>query len=517
MRYHITTLFIIFQITLFAQHKNVEQNNGKNIFYYPNGQIASTGFMNNGKPDGIWKSYYVNGVLKSIGKRTKGMLDSVWTFYFDNSLVESKINYLNGKKSGYNYSFSFFYNADSQLVSYLKKEELYLENLKHGLSNTYYKDGTLQSSIPYKKGKKDGTAKFYNEQGNIKTIVRYENGREIDRDDVNKTHNGKKIGVWKEFYPNGKIKNESYYSKGKLHGLYKEYDLQGKLKLTYRYQEGVLVDTVVEIAKEINIVEEFYNKKDENGEPIKKKSGGFVDGKPIGVHRTYDSLGRVNSSKLYDKEGNLIGKGIVNIEGDRIGDWTFYYKSGNKKSEGMYKKNRRVGFWKYYFESGKLEQQGNFRKGRPNGKWEWYYQNGSLMREEYYRRGKENGTIKEFDEMGNLILSGTYINGIKDGEWFFNYGFHTEKGKFIENQRDGEWLYYYPNGKLLFKGSFVDGYENGEHIFYYKNGKLKSKQFYSFGRKEKNWEYYDYYGTLLKIHTFKNDKLIKINGIGVEF
>lgn len=516
MRYKLLIIFLILSNILLAQKNNIETPNGENIFYYPNGQISGIGLMKNGKPDGIWKAYYVNGVLKSVGKRTNGLLDSVWVFYFENSMIKEKINYLNGKKSGYYYGFNFFYNADSQLVSYISKEDLYLNNLRHGLSTNYYKNGIIKNTTVYKNGKKHGVAKLYDENGILITLIEYKNGKEINRDDVNKKHGSQKIGVWKEFYPNGKLKNESYYSQGKLHGLYKEYDLHGNLKLTHRYQHGVLVDTIVEIEKEIKIVEEFYNKRNSDGEFIKKKTGGFVDGKPIGVHRTYDSLGRVNSSKLYDENGNLIGKGIVNIEGDRVGDWVFYYKSGNKKSEGRYIKNRRVYFWKYYFESGEIEQQGNFKRGRPNGKWECYFENGALMREEYYKKGKENGEIKEYNRNGEIIVEGNYVSGIKEGTWFINYGFHTEKGNYKDNNKDGEWVYFYKNGILYFKGSFVDGLENGTHLYYYKNGKIKEKQYYNFGRKEKNWEYYDYYGTLLKILTFNNNKLVKIDGINVE-
>lgn len=515
MRCKLLFFLLFFSFSTLAQKRNVETSDGENIFYYPNGQISSIGLMKNAKPDGFWKNYYVNGILKSEGKRKTGLLDSVWVFYFENALIKEKINYLNGKKNGYYYSFGFFYNADNQLVSYLSKEYLYLNNLKHGLSTNYYKNGNIKSILPYKNGKRNGTAKFYDEEGKLISIIEYLNDKETDREELNKMHNSLKIGIWKEFYPNGKIKNESYYSQGKLHGLYKEYDLQGNLKRTYRYQHGTLVDTVVEIEKEIKIVEEFYQKRDSTGELIKKKTGGFVDGKPIGVHRTYDSLGRVNSSKLYDKEGNLIGKGIVNIEGDRVGDWIFFYKNGNKKSEGRYLKNRRSGFWIYYFESGKIEQQGTFKKGRPDGKWEWYFETGNLMRKEYYKNGKENGEQQEFNENQTLIAKGNYIDGLKEGKWFFDYGFHTETGNYKDDNRSGEWFFYYRNGKLYFKGSFIDGKENGEHFYFYQNGKLKEKRYYNFGQKEKNWEYYDYYGTLLKILTFENNKLIKIDGINV--
>lgn len=516
MKFVFFVLSILISFSVFAQTQISENNKTYKIFYHPNGIVSSKGILNNGKPDGFWKSFYIDGTLKSEGKRLNGQLDSVWVFYTNDSLIREKISYLNGKKNGYYYSFRSFFNKDSIKVSYLSSEELYLNNIKNGLSTYYHRNGVIKKTVFYKGGKRNGLTKVYDKYGNLITVISFIDGREIDRQVINRVRDSIKIGVWKEFYENGRVKRELNYSDGKLHGLLKEFDLLGELVLTHRYVNGILVDTVVDIEEEIDIVEKFYNLKDSTGEFIKKSSGGFINGVPVGVHRTYDSLGRVNSSILYDSEGNIIGKGIVDVEGNKVGDWFYYYKNGNIKSKGKYKNNRRTGLWNYYFINGNIEQQGIFVKGKPNGLWKWYFEGGYIQREENYLHGKEEGEAFEYDELGNIIVNGDYINGLKEGNWFYDYEFHSEKGNYTNGNRNGEWNYYFKNGRIYFVGSFIDGVENGYHFYYHTNGKVKEKRFYIYGRKSNNWEYYDNYGSLLKILTFDNNELIKIDGVSVE-
>lgn len=508
--------FILLGCYLNAQVRNVESDNGLNIFYYPNGQISSQGNMLKGKPDGLWKAYHVNGNLKSIGNRKFAVLDSVWNFYNDAGNISEKINYIDGKKNGYYYSFSYFKNKYDSIVGYLKSRELYLNNRKHGISEYYYKNGSIRRVVNYLEGKKNGFTREYNQDGVLTLIIDYREGREVDRNIINQYKDSLKHGVWQEFYPNGKIKKEENYKNGILSGIVKFYDISGELINAYRYDEGELKDTAVNIENEIDIVEEFYNLRDKDGNFIKRKSGGFKEGIPVGVHRTYDSLGRVNSSRMYDRVGNLIAEGIVNEEGDKLGDWKYYYSSGKLKSNGRYRNNRRIGSWKYYFATGEVEQEGIFKRGVPDGLWKWYFKSGSIKREEYYRLGMEEGESLEYDNEGNIIAQGNYIEGMKEGKWRYNFYFHTEEGAYVNDYKDGEWLYYYSNGEKYFNGNFSQGNKNGKHIYFYKNGKIKEVQYYLFGRKTKNWEFYDNYGTLLKILTFEDDKLIKIDGISVE-
>jgi antitoxin component YwqK of YwqJK toxin-antitoxin module len=510
---HSAIYFIVLQS--FGQVKNMESPNGMNIYYYPNGQIASKGNMVNGNPDGLWKAYYVDGTLKSEGLRKNGLLDSVWIFYDENGLLKSQIDYRDGKKNGYYYSFLSKFKGDSLKDVYLERKELYLNNKRHGLSVYFYLNGQISRTVNFYEGLINGTSRIFDTTGLCIVLIEYRNGKEIDRESINQYVDGLKSGVWKEFYDNGRIKTERSYIGGLLNGLYKSFDSTGELLFTHRYEKDFLVDTAVIVENQIDLVESFYNLRNKNGEFIMKSSGGFIDGIAIGVHRTYDSLGRVNSSKLYNNKGNLIGKGIVNEEGDRLGNWIFYYENGSIKSKGTYSDNRRVGQWLYYYQNGSIEQKGSFNRGLPNNLWTWYYENGRIKREENYYLGLENGECYEYDEEGLIIVQGKYNEGLKDKEWFYNYYFHNERGNYKEGLREGIWEYHYKNENLYFIGNFIQGNPDGKHIFYYKNGKIKEVQYYFLGMRISNWKLYSENGVLLNVNTYLKDSLVKINGIDV--
>ena len=69
-------------------------------YSYQNGQIASEGYLRDGKPDGLWKTYYESGQLKSIGKRTDFLLDSTWVFFKENGDTNLVVNYRKDLKNG---------------------------------------------------------------------------------------------------------------------------------------------------------------------------------------------------------------------------------------------------------------------------------------------------------------------------------------------------------------------------------------------------------------------------------
>ncbi|MGE4288248.1 MAG: toxin-antitoxin system YwqK family antitoxin [Salinivirgaceae bacterium] len=502
-------------VVLSAQVKNIETANGRNVFYYPNGQIASEGNLINGIPDGKWTSYYVDGTRKSEGIYAQGQLDSVWVFYRENGLLQSQIDYREGKKNGYYYSFGIKKGIDSIESAYIQAKELYFDNQRHGLCLYYYSNEQLHWRINYHKGLINGTAREFDSTGVCITLVEYKNGREVDRETINRYLDSLQHGVWKEFYENGRIKTERFYKKGKLNGLLKSYDSNGELLFTHRYSDGVLSDTAVNVENEIQWVETYYEIRNQEGEFIKKESGSFNEGIPIGVHRTYDSTGRVNSSRTYDSNGVLIARGIVNEEGDRLGEWTFFYSNGSVKSKGVYSENRRVGPWTYYYKHGTIEQKGTFYRGVPNDLWLWYFENGALKKEEYFKLGKPNGLSTEYDEEGTLIAQGNYNEGFKEGKWIYNFYFHKEEGFYREGLREGTWTYYYTNGKKYFEGNFLQGRPDGKHVYYYRNGKKKWVQHYFVGERINNWEFYSEEGILLHIYSYTNGNLEKIDGTDV--
>ena len=81
--------------------------------------------------------------------------------------------------------------------------------------------------------------------------------------------------------------------------------------------------------------------------------------------------------------------------GEKDGKWTFWYKNGQKRSEGTYKGVDEIGH--------PLQQ----------GKWTEWYENGQKKSEITYKDGKEDGLWTYWDENGQKKSEITY----KDG-WF---------------------------------------------------------------------------------------------------
>lgn len=63
---------------------------------------------------------------------------------------------------------------------------------------------------------------------------------------------------------------------------------------------------------------------------------------------------------------------------------------------------------------------------------------------------KLDGKVIDHNLKGILIMEGNYSNGMKNGQFTFNYndGKINCKGIYINNKRIGNWEYYYENGKL---------------------------------------------------------------------
>lgn len=518
MKIIIPGIFFLFIINIcFSQVANIDNPNGYNAFYYGNGQLASEGYMKDGLPDGYWKNYHVNGELKSEGKRRNTFLDSVWTFYDEKGNVIKRINYLNGKKNGYLFEYKYRTDIDttSELM-YLFYEALYVENRIEGIAKNYYQNGNIKEKYAYNNGEKDGFGYEYDTDGRIITIYQFNKGERIDKELINRyDKDGLKHGVWKEFFPNGKVKTEYNYNHGILDGLIKEYNQKGELVLANRYENDSIIDNNVDIEESVEIRNLYYDLYDDKDEPIVKFTGAYKEGIPIGVHRFFDEKGNVNSSKLYDSKGNLMGSGVVDMEGNKRGEWTFYYETGEIRSKGLYSENEREGLWKFYYKDGKTEQIGEYKKGKYDGTWKWYFQDGSLAREESYYRGREEGEVFEYDEYGNEIVKGTYFDGLKEGDWIINVGDHIEKGIYKGDLREGLWEYFYLNGKLYFEGNYVQGYPDGKHKYYYENGKLRKEEYYVMGMKERNWKLLDSYGNIIQVETYRNNELVRINGMKV--
>ena len=505
----ITINFGLLPALLNAQANKVNLN-GYNKFYYGNGQISSEGLMRNGKPDGFWKTYYVNGKIKSKGQRKSFELDSTWAFYDDKGNFTKKINYKYDKKNGYYLVYKLI--NDSVKRNIIKSKELYVNDLRQGFSEYYYDNGKLHERISFIDNQKQGEGREFNPAGNIITLFKFRHDIMVVKERINRYNKqGEKYGSWKEFYLSGKLKKESYYKKGFLNGYVKSYSERGKALSSDRYVNGKLYIEKINTKTKLDFRKEYHD----NGKI--KISGAFRKNKPVGVHREFSTKGKVTATKTYSSRGWVMADGIVDKKGKRQGIWKYYFKSGKRKVIGRYKNGRRIGDWKFYYENGQEEQSGTYNsKGRPEGFWKWYFENGNMLREEEQTNGKLDGDYSEYASDGTIVAKGLYVEGSKEGVWYYHLGDIIEEGNYKADLKDGEWVHHYSNKEKQFVGRYVDGEENGEHRYYYPNGNLKIQGDYSMGKRHKQWKFFNEEGIIRTTITYRLGEELKIDGKIIE-
>jgi len=214
-------------------------------------------------------------------------------------------------------------------------------------------------------------------------------------------------GVYKLWYPDGKIKVVQSYLNGVPQGVRREYDEEGNITAGYIFDRGKIV-----------------------GEGIVKE-----DGLKEGPWKEFYPNGKLKA------EGNY-------AEGVKTGKWTYYYKNGQVEQTGSYDK-----------------------KGRPKGDWVWYYPSGALLREESYMNGLLDGMWSEYAEDGTVIAQGEYIEGMEEGPWEYRYGDYREEGSYSYGMRNGVWKSFAADGTLLFEGEFIDTEGNFKGILRGRYGK----------------------------------------------
>ena len=522
-------IFFIFNFCFLVFKSQVTNPNGYNIFYYENGTKSSEGTMREGKADGYWKNYYKNGVLKIEGNRKNFALDSIWKFYNDKAKITKAVNYLEGKKNGFTISYD-----TNQLVS---SKETFINDIKQGNSFWYYPSGKTKQVTPYVKGKPDGYSYEFSEDSTIISIIKYQGGILANIERINrKDEQGKKQGLFKDFYEDGKLKEEKKYKDDLIDGYVKTYDKKGNLSNTEKYNNGNKVKNAPELAK-LDVYKDFYD------DGTLKYEGGYINGMPVGTHYHYkqkffcDSLpvARDDTSSVMIKkivcrnravpdsaitfnEGIKIEYGAVDSLRNKIGIWSEYHNSGEFRGKGLYANDKRIGDWIFYYPNEKVEQRGKYdKKGRAQGEWKWFYENGSLLREEIYLDNLRNGIMIEYTEDGKIITKGEYIDDMQEGIWFYETPEYKEIGKYVNDKPDSLWKrFYMPKEKLRFEGRFLNGDEDGKHTWFWENGKKMTEGSYTGGMKQNDWKFFDEAAFNYLTIFYENNVEIKFQGVKIE-
>ncbi len=253
---------------------------------------------------------------------------------------------------------------------------------------------------------------------------------------------GVKIGPWKYYHEDGKLKREetAQPSEGDYH------------VKTYRRRNGILYTELIGKGED-TIHFKKYHHNGTLGQELKN------DGKRL--FQKWTSFGKLYH---YDSEDSIV--------------YTMNTKTKEFTHKGLYENGKKTGFWFKHYRNGNKQYEKTYVSGKLVGKAIEYYHNGNIER------------IWNYNELG--LLEGEYLSYRFDGSLFVS-GQYDHLGK-----KTGIWLYYNASGQRTGLKNYKLNQLNGYYEDYNSYGVIREKGYYQNNRRVGIWYYYDKYGRLLR-------------------
>jgi antitoxin component YwqK of YwqJK toxin-antitoxin module len=228
MKYYYLMLFTVFfsfssfagrnkQDTIFNQTDSRGLKQGYWKKYYPNGNLMYKGFFRDDKPVGEMKRYFKSGNLKAILVFNENSYYAKARVYYEDGTLASEGYYSDSEKDSIWKYYSYY---DQKL----KSSETYKNGVKQGFSYEYYPNGNCFEKTEWKNNMKDGIWEQYFDDGSLRLKAAYTDGKltgsfiafySNDRPMVEGHYeNNKREGTWIYFSENGKVSQQIAYAGG---------------------------------------------------------------------------------------------------------------------------------------------------------------------------------------------------------------------------------------------------------------------------------------------------------------
>lgn len=412
-------------------------------FYDEQGNIQSEITYRNSRYEGITR-IYTTSYIEEITYKQDTIIGNV---YRKDSAghVLAVIPYVNGKEHGWARMTDTLGNIHTvwhyEEGNVIKREYINRYNAsgqKNGPWKQFSSQGILLAEGTYLNGKKNGYFKYYDANGNFQYIEKYENDILIENA-TETMHLDRKV----DYHPNGKIHTVAHYFKGVPEGVRREYDSTGKVIKSYIFHNGIRLGegVVDDNGKKQGMWKEFYPS------GMLKAKGKYINSKPAGQWHYYYEDGRTEIEGSYTSKGKKDGQwwwyypsgevlameeyddgdlqGLsfsLSAEGDTLecgkyeagqetGKW--YYRNDSTFITGKYDNGNREGCWKTYYPGGRLKVEEHYFNGEYDGKVIYYWENAAKMAEYNYSSGLLNGNAIKYDENGNVLYITTYRMGVE--------------------------------------------------------------------------------------------------------
>lgn len=142
----------------------------------------------------------------------------------------------------------------------------------------------------------------------------------------------------------------------------------------------------------------------------------YPDGK-VRIRNEYTVPGKVCNHTVYDSEGNMLAKGVLNQK-NRDGMWQFYSKKGKLLKITHYKMGVRHGQQVLFNSDGDTAEVSNWNDNHRHGRWWKRIGLKGYITANYVNGGIE-GRLVEYDNEGRLVREGYYVKGDRHGHFVY--------------------------------------------------------------------------------------------------
>ncbi|MDR2971430.1 MAG: hypothetical protein LBU83_05825 [Bacteroidales bacterium] len=368
--------------------------------FYKTDELKRITPIEDGKPHGLEKEFNKEGLVIVVSKYFAGILgkrefinrtdkfglkQGTWNFFWENGNLKVEGTFQNDKRKGY-----FKYYDEVGYFKYVEKydnDNLVIdapETRQMEVRTTFHPNGKPAITATYYKGVPEGIRREFNEDGEVIKGYVFANGILLFEGITDE--NGKRQGVWKEYYITGELKSQGHYINSNQEGNWKFYFENQRIEVEGLYKNG-------------------------------KKEGVWYWYYPNGAILQEENwrTGKLDGDFLeYNENGEITVKGEY-LEDTEEGEW--FYIQGHAVEKGVYYDGMRTGVWTTKWrETGTLISEIEYDHNLFNGKYTTYYYNGKIRETGKYSSGERVGIWYLYDEEGELMLTTVYDDG-REVKW----------------------------------------------------------------------------------------------------
>jgi antitoxin component YwqK of YwqJK toxin-antitoxin module len=252
----------------------------------------------------------------------------------------------------------------------------------------------------------------------------FQNGRLIGKwtQTVGKDANGLLAGTDKDFA--GPYTSEAMFDDGRLQGAWTIKDREGRniaewnfdrgirsgkstwwystgeKRLEANYKNGMLNGEVIEYERDGKVTSQLTYIDDRY---LAKTTAWYAPGQKQyeGNHLRVQNM----PEPEYDWWSNTSKPRPAAVTGpeQKHGQWTVWYRNGNKMSEGQYERGMLMGLCTWWYENGQKQAEGEYQNGLKAGTWISWHPNGLKETQGEYKDGRLVGKFMHWDIDGRVV------------------------------------------------------------------------------------------------------------------